>query len=102
MVSTARTTPFLAPFSDKSAAVYALSRHVALKRLSSRQVEVAWLVADGYCDKEIARQMGVGDVTVRTYVQRIAKKLDLNRDRNLRTQITTLVILAWAQVEMAA
>lgn len=102
MMRLARTTPFLAPFSDRTAAIWALSRSPALKRLSHRQIEVAWMIADHHSDKHIAEQLGLNPRTVCTYVHRIAKRLDLNRSKNLRTQITTLVVLAWAKVEEAA
>lgn len=102
MMTRTGTTPFLFPYSDRTVVLYGLSRSPALKRLSRRQLEVAWMVADGMSDKAVAQALDVNPRTVRTYVHRIAARLDLNRSRNIRTQITALVVLAWANLEEAA
>lgn len=65
--------------------------------LSRRQCEVAILVADGYCDKEIAKRLGISNSSIPTYVKRIARKLGCDEFRNSRIQITRAVIMAWAE-----
>ena len=51
-----------------------------LAALSPREKEVFRLVARGYSNQQIARQLVVGETTVKTHVTRILTKLDL-RDR---------------------
>ena len=70
--------------------------------LSPRQCQIAIRVADGLCDKEIAAELQIAPVSIRTYVRRIAKKLDLDPARNARIQITRTVVLAFADMEDAA
>jgi DNA-binding NarL/FixJ family response regulator len=43
-------------------------------RLSPKQAQVVELVLRGLCDKEIARAMGIGEPTVRTYFDRISAR----------------------------
>lgn len=47
--------------------------------LSRRELEVAVLIADGKCDKEIARQLGISNYTVREHIRRIFAKLKVCR-----------------------
>ncbi len=46
--------------------------------LSAREQEVLELLAKGYLIKEIADQLGVGFVTVRTYIRRIYEKMHVH------------------------
>jgi len=46
--------------------------------LTERELEVLRMLARGHTDKEIAKQLYVTDVTVRTHVGRILQKLGLN------------------------
>lgn len=69
------------------------------RRLTRRQCEVAILVANGVCDKEIAQRLSLSPSTVPTYVKRIGKRLGLNMQRNLRIQITRVVVFAYADVD---
>lgn len=39
-------------------------------RMSPRERQVLGLVATGMGDKEVARRLGIGETTVRTYLQR--------------------------------
>lgn len=68
-------------------------------RLSRRQAEIALLIADGHCDKDISNRLGIATVSIRTYVRRIAKALELNDAMNVRIQITRVVIDAWAEAD---
>lgn len=46
-----------------------------LKGLSPRQRQVAWLLAQGYTEREIASKLGVTRRTVRVYKDRIKQRL---------------------------
>ena len=50
----------------------------ALAELTPRELEVLRLVARGLSNAEIARQLVLGDATVKTHVARIFQKLDLH------------------------
>jgi DNA-binding NarL/FixJ family response regulator len=39
--------------------------------LSRRQSEIIALIADGYCDKQIARHLGMSERTVQSHLQRL-------------------------------
>jgi DNA-binding NarL/FixJ family response regulator len=56
------------------------ARPVAMEELTERELEVLRLVARGLSNAEIAKELFVGDATVKTHVARILMKLDL-RDR---------------------
>jgi DNA-binding CsgD family transcriptional regulator len=47
--------------------------------LSRRELQVAHLIADGRCDKEIARQLAISIYTVREHIRRIFGKLHVCR-----------------------
>jgi DNA-binding CsgD family transcriptional regulator len=47
--------------------------------LSRREVQVALHIADGRCDKEIARALGISIYTVREHIRRIFAKLRVTR-----------------------
>lgn len=44
--------------------------------LSTREAEIIMLIARGFLDKEIARELSISARTVQTYVTRICSKLD--------------------------
>lgn len=46
-----------------------------LDSLSSREIEVLQLIADGLGNREIARTLYVSEETVKTHVQRLHRKL---------------------------
>lgn len=56
------------------------ARHAALDRLTDREREVLGLIGRGRTNAEIARDLGVGEGTVKTHVNHIFAKLNL-RDR---------------------
>jgi DNA-binding CsgD family transcriptional regulator len=45
------------------------------RKLTTREVEVLALVADGYSTKEIARELWITEETVRTHVRRVLERL---------------------------
>jgi DNA-binding CsgD family transcriptional regulator len=49
------------------------------KILSRRELQVAMTIAEGRCDKEIARQLGISIYTVREHIRRIFAKLNVSR-----------------------
>ena len=61
--------------------------------LSTRETEVAFLVAGGNTNKEIAAELGCTPSTVAAHVSSIFRKLAFRR----RSQIASLVGLAYAQ-----
>ena len=46
----------------------------AIGTLSPKQAQVVELVLRGLCDKQIAQTMGIGEPTVRTYLDRISAR----------------------------
>jgi DNA-binding NarL/FixJ family response regulator len=55
-----------------------LAARPSVRRLSSRELEIARLVAEGLKDSTIARKLGLSAATVATYVQRIRSRLQLS------------------------
>ena len=91
------TTPFrLTPDSDRQRAIAALAVHPSMHRLSRRQVEVAWAVADGMTNKQIASALELAPETVRAYIARIRHRWALDPQRDVRVLITRAVIMAWS------
>jgi NarL family two-component system response regulator LiaR len=69
--------------------------HKSINDLSKREIEVLRLLAKGYSDQEIASQLWLTEVTIRTHVSRILSKLGLkNRVQaalyGLRSGLVTL------------
>ena len=56
------------------------ARPAAMEELTERELEVLQLIARGLSNAEIAKELFVGDATVKTHVARILMKLEL-RDR---------------------
>jgi DNA-binding NarL/FixJ family response regulator len=55
-----------------------LPEHAPDLRLSQREIEILPLVAEGLSNKEIAARLYVAPVTVKTHLQNIYKKLNVN------------------------
>lgn len=51
----------------------------AVACLTSREIQISYLIAEGKCDKEIARQLGISMYTVREHLRRIFSKLNVCR-----------------------
>lgn len=51
----------------------------AVACLTSREIQISYLIAEGKCDKEIARQLGISTYTVREHLRRIFSKLNVCR-----------------------
>jgi DNA-binding NarL/FixJ family response regulator len=57
------------------------------RALTPQQSRVARYVALGWTDKQISAEIGKSRARVRQLIGQIAAKLNLDRSRNLRTQI---------------
>lgn len=68
-------------------------------QLSAREMEVARLVAEGLADKEIADILMIHIGTVKTYLDRISRKLGTRADRNRRTAVARFIERLEAQSE---
>ena len=55
--------------------------------LSRRELQVALLIADGRCDKDIARQLAISVYTVREHIRRIFAKLNVCRRAGIIARI---------------
>jgi DNA-binding NarL/FixJ family response regulator len=64
----------------------------AVKRLSSREREVAMLVAEGWKDSAIARKLDLSTATVGTYVQRIRTRLNLSSRQEIVAWVAERVV----------
>jgi DNA-binding NarL/FixJ family response regulator len=59
---------------------FSSSEPAAASSLSPREVEILQLVAGGYSNKEVARQLGIASGTVKNHISELLRKLDA-RDR---------------------
>ena len=63
-------------------------RPTVAESLTARELQVASLIADGKCDKEIARHLGISNYTVREHLRRIFTKLNVSR----RSAVVSLIL----------
>jgi DNA-binding CsgD family transcriptional regulator len=54
-----------------------------VERLTPRELEIALLIASGYCDKAIGRRLGISAHTVGAHIGRIFAKLDVHKRAEL-------------------
>lgn len=59
-------------------------------KLSPREIEVLKLVATGYTNRQVGRELGVSTATVKTYLERIFDKLDVPDRTSAVTRAFTL------------
>lgn len=59
--------------------------------LTSRELQIAYSVADGKCDKVIAHELGISEYTVREHMRRIFHKLNVTKRSMLVAQLITAV-----------
>jgi DNA-binding CsgD family transcriptional regulator len=55
--------------------------------LTSRELQIAYSVADGKCDKVIAYDLGISEYTVREHMRRIFHKLNVSKRAALVAQL---------------
>jgi DNA-binding CsgD family transcriptional regulator len=60
-------------------------------RLSAREAEVAWLVASGCPDKQIARRLEVGHATVRFHLANAFRKLQADNRAALASRVQAII-----------
>jgi DNA-binding NarL/FixJ family response regulator len=77
LLSPSITRRLIAEFAQRPAPS---ARPAAMEELTERELEVLQLIARGLSNAEIAKELFVGDATVKTHVARILMKLEL-RDR---------------------
>jgi DNA-binding NarL/FixJ family response regulator len=65
-----------------------LAEHIAEDDLSSREIDVLRLIADGNANKEIANKLCIADETVKSHIANILAKLHAND----RTHAVTIAI----------
>lgn len=68
-----------------------MSEH-ELAPLSPRQRQIAELIADGFTNKVICAKLRIAHGTLRIHIRRIADKLNLDCSKDVRVQVTWLVI----------
>ncbi|WP_371790420.1 helix-turn-helix transcriptional regulator [Streptomyces sp. NBC_01471] len=61
-----------------------------LKRLTGREREVLLLVGTGAGNRDLARELGIAERTVKAHIARIVEKLD----QQTRLQVAVLAVLA--------
>jgi len=65
-----------------------LGRHAADEALTAREIEVLRCAAAGHSNKEIARDLGISEATVKAHVRSLLPKLDAND----RTHAVTIAL----------
>lgn len=86
--SMSTTKPSLTP-STSSTTSSALDAAAMQYRLSAREREIARLLIDGYAALNVAAVLELSENTVRTYVRRLYKKLNVNNRADLVCRLLT-------------
>lgn len=83
------------PAGELRGIVSALERHTARKHsrapLTERELSVLRLIARGFSNREVARELGLSESTVKTHVSRMLGKLKLRRRTQLAAQASSFV-----------
>jgi DNA-binding CsgD family transcriptional regulator len=72
-----------------------------LARLTARQLEVAWLAADGSTNRQIAEALVISTETVKTHVANVLERLDLHSKAELRLLLLELGLPARSERQSA-
>jgi DNA-binding CsgD family transcriptional regulator len=75
--------------SEEPAAVAVAERPVA-QLLTQRELMIAWQIAEGLTDKEIARKLGISAYTVREHCRRACAKLSISKRSALVGKLFTV------------
>jgi DNA-binding CsgD family transcriptional regulator len=67
--------------------------------LTSRELQIAYSVADGKCDKVIAHDLGISEYTVREHMRRIFYKLKVSKRAALVAQLIKSRFGLWPSKE---
>jgi DNA-binding CsgD family transcriptional regulator len=59
--------------------------------LTRRELEIVYLIAEGCCDKEIARRLGISNYTVREHIRRTCAKLGVTRRAAIVSEVLSSV-----------
>ena len=86
---------------DRSAAAQSQTDLPALD-LTRRQTEIAFLVARGMTNKEIANKLNISPATVKNHVHAILGKLDLDRRSKVATYLRSRAALIVSTQETSA
>jgi DNA-binding NarL/FixJ family response regulator len=86
--SMSTTKPDLAPSISITTST-ALDAAAAQYRLSAREREIARLLIDGYAALNVAAVLELSENTVRTYVRRLYKKLNVSNRADLVCRLLT-------------
>ena len=73
-----------------------------LQKLTSREREVLCLVIQGLASKQIARQLRVGESTVKSHLARIYIKLDVQNRTEAASAFLQLTVLASHEIARAS
>ena len=60
------------------------------KTLTGRELQIAYLIAEGKCDKIIGRELGISENTVREHLRRIFNKLHIAKRTSLVVHVLSV------------
>jgi DNA-binding NarL/FixJ family response regulator len=67
----------------------------ALSALTPRQQQVAWLIARGYTNQQMAQELVISPETVKTHVRNVLEKFHAGSKAELRVQLLDLGVRWW-------